>query len=390
VNDSVNSPPSLDVLGALLKRWKTIALFVFVGSVGGLAVGFLTPRWYEATLTVVPSTRSQSQLQAALASKLPDALDPTSTDSQRILAVLNSVSVADRVIDRFNLGATYETEFREHTREQLHKHCKASAEKKSGVVILRCEDKDPNRAMQMAGYFGEVGNEVFRRVSSTSAQEESRFLEAQVAKARKDVDDASRKLREFQEKYKVIDLPEQSKAVISAMASVKGELMTKQLSIQYLTSFSSASESSVVQLRQQIQILEDQLNELETNRAPNDGKGWAPPKPAPSAGSGTQPDFFPEAASVPNLRFELEQLLRQQKIYETVFFLMTQRHEMAKVDAARDTSTFQILDYPTLPTYKSRPKKAKIALIGMLAGGMVGALVVLGPLWLRRRRFNVA
>jgi uncharacterized protein involved in exopolysaccharide biosynthesis len=88
--------------------------------------------------------------------------------------------------------------------------------------------------------------------------------------------------------------------------------------------------------------------------------------------------------TVPALRFEVEQLLRQQKMQETLFFLLTQRYEMAKVDEARDTSTFQILDYPTLPTYKSRPKRTKLAAIGLAAGLAVASLLILGPLWYRR------
>src|SRR5439155_9657193 len=78
--------------------------------------------------------------------------------------------------------------------------------------------------------------------------------------------------------------------------------------------------------------------------------------------------FFPGAMNVPALRFEVEQLMREQKIQETVFLLMTQRYEMAKVDEARDTSTFQILDHPTLPTYRSRPKRLMVMLYGGVAG----------------------
>src|SRR5690606_17534431 len=122
-------------------------------------------------------------------------------DVQRINAALQSTSVRDEVINKFNLGELYETPYIEKTRAVLAEHCVTSADRKSGVVSLPCEDKDPKRAMEMAAYFGEVGNKVFGRVSASSAREERRFLEAQVLKARNDVDEASRKLREFQEKH---------------------------------------------------------------------------------------------------------------------------------------------------------------------------------------------
>jgi uncharacterized protein involved in exopolysaccharide biosynthesis len=58
---------------------------------------------------------------------------------------------------------------------------------------------------------------------------------------------------------------------------------------------------------------------------------------------------------------------------------------MAKVDEARDTSTFQVLDPPTVPTQKSRPSRLKASAIGGFAGLLLGALMVLGRHELRRR-----
>ena len=89
--------------------------------------------------------------------------------------------------------------------------------------------------------------------------------------------------------------------------------------------------------------------------------------------------------NVPQLRFEFEQLMREQKIEETVFGLMTQRFEMARVDEARDTSTFQILDHPTLPTYRTRPSRKRAVTLGAIAGGAFGAVLALVPVWWRRR-----
>jgi capsule polysaccharide export protein KpsE/RkpR len=240
----------------------------------------------------------------------------------------------------------------------------------------------------MASFFGDVGNRVFGRVSASSAREERGFLENQVEKARTDVDLASQALREFQEKHQIVDLPEQSKAVISAMASIKGELISKQLELSYLTGFSSRTESGVVQLQQQISIMEAKLTQLEKAQQrqtqPSGGSADS------ATGSATRnSEFFPNAMDVPELRFQLEQLVREQKVRETVFSLMTQRFEMAKVDEARDTSTFQILDYPTLPTYRSRPRRTRAVMIGFGVGVAVALAFSLLPIWWRSRNAGI-
>lgn len=379
----MNDAPPTDFVLLLTRKWRTLLLCAALGLATGVAYALFASPWYSATLTVVPSQRSQDSAAMSIAARLPVGLDSFSTDVQRIQAVLQSTSVRDAVIAKFDLMKTYGETHIEKARSTLASHCGTSADRRSGVVTLTCEDKDPKRAMAMAAFFGEEGNRVFGRVSASSAREERKFLEEQVLKARTDVDEASRKLREFQERHKVIDLPEQSKAVISAMASIKGELISKQLELSYLTSFSARTEASVVQLQQQIAIMESKLVQLEQMHQHGLGSGSAT---QPAGGSGTtKADFFPNAMNVPELRFELEQLMREQKIRETVFSLMTQRFEMAKVDEARDTSTFQILDQPTLPTYRSRPKRSKVALAGVAGGLAVACALILLPVWWRRR-----
>jgi tyrosine-protein kinase Etk/Wzc len=363
----------IDIFGVLVKRWKTLALCVGLGAALGIGYSLIAPEWYSATLTVVPASKSQDGAAMSIAAKLPVALDTFQTDVQRIQAVLSSVSVADEVIDKFGLDEKYGTSHREHTRAALAEHCVSTVDRKSGLVALQCEDRDPVVAKAMAEYFGEVGNRVFGRVSVSSAREERKFLEDQVVKARHDVDESSKQLREFQEQHKIIDLPEQSKAVISAMAQIKGEIVSKQIELGYISGFSGRGESNVQQLQQQIAVMDTKLKQLEEQH-----------QVTPGSDPGSA-DFFPDAMKVPELRFELEQLMREQKIQETVFGLMTQRYEMAKVDEARDTSTFQILDHPTLPTYRSRPQRKRAGVLGLVGGLVVGALVILAPLWWRRR-----
>jgi len=209
---------------------------------------------------------------------------------------------------------------------------------------------------------GEVGNNVFRRVSASSASEERRFLEKRVAEARNDVVESSRQLRAFQEEHQIIDLGEQSRAVVSAMANLKGELISKQLQLSYLDSFSASDESTTSQLRRQLGVMESKLRALEQ------GSVAIPRVKAKRDESG----MFPPAISVPKLRFELEQLLRDQKIQETVFLLLTQRFETAKVNEARDTSAFQVIDEAVVAQHRSRPKRATIVLVGFGIGLLLG------------------
>ena len=162
--------------------------------------------------------------------------------------------------------------------------------------------------------------------------------------ARTDVDEASRKLREFQEKHKLIDISEQSRASLTAMASLQGELISKQMQLDYLDGFSAGDEANALQLKRQIAVVKERLGSLEGATAPTSPAGAAP--------SG----MLPSLLEVPRLRYEYEQLYRDQEVQETVFLLLTRLFEVAKVNEARDTSAFTVLDPPVVATHKSRPR----------------------------------
>lgn len=363
--------PWLDALAKMRARRRAIFSIVAVGTVAAVAYALLAPKWYEAEIAVIPGTpqKGNSGALAALTGDLPLDLNLGGSDAERIQAVLHSRSVTDAVITKFQLMARYDDSYIEATRKTLWQHCSTKLEKKAGVVTVSCEDKDPRVAQAMAEYFGEYGNTVFRRVSASSAHEERQFLEERVAETKKAVDAVSAQLREFEEKHKLIDLPEQSKAVVSAIATLNADVLSKQLELSYLGTFSSADESTAVQLRQQIAVMQKKMKALEDS-APEDVR--PPPPPSARAGGKTRddPGLFPPALAVPRLRFELTQLYREQKIQETLYLLLEQRYEMAKVNEARDTSTFQIIDHAVLPTHKIRPKRAAI-----IAGGFFVSLL---------------
>jgi len=356
----------------LVPRWRMLLVWAALGLGAGLGYALVAPEWYEARLAVLPSQEGENSKLAKLAALGAAAgLSPVvSTEVQRINAVLTSISVADAVIAKFDLQHCYGTRSIEDTRKRLREHCSTTIELKAGVVTLECEDRDPQVARALTVYFGEVGNSVFERITASTARAERRFLEQMVAKTQEDVDRSSRALREYQERHRVLDLPAQSKAVISAIATLEGDLISKRIQLSYLRGFASPEEPRVRQLSEQVAIVEREIHRLESSNTDDDH---------------ATAEFFPEALRVPGLRYDLEVLMRAQKVHETVYAMLTQRLAMTRVDEARDTPAFQILDAPTLPMTPSRPHRARVIALGSAGGLALGVVCILAPTWWRRR-----
>jgi len=358
---------------AVLKR---IAVATTLCALAGLLYSVVAPKWYRSVLTIVPSRSQRPGFASILGGELGglaaglDVATSATADIQRIAAVLHSNGVTDAVIEKFALRTRYGETYQEHARDALWRHCEVKPLPKPTLVELSCEDKDPRFVQALLSYFAEYGNQVFRRVSVSSAAEQVRFLERRVAELRQQADESASRMRAFQELHQVVDLETQTKAVVSAMASLQSQRINKELELDYARTFSSHDEATLQQLRSQLAVIDDKLRDLGDSSA-----AGATVISASSKRARTSPTsgVFPPAMSVPKLRAEFETLLRDRKVSEATLIFALERLEGARADEARDTSTFHVLDPPALPTRHARPRllltTLLLAFFGLFASG---------------------
>lgn len=357
-------PRSISFLGTPAV-FKHIAIACFLFAVAGLAHALLAPKWYRSTLTVVPSKSQRSGLAGLMGGglgSLSESLDAGlggSADTARIQSVLQSISVTDAVIKKFDLQTRYEQKYIENARVVLWDHCDVRTLVKPNLVQMSCEDTDPSFAQSMLTYFADLGNQVFQRVSVSSATEEVRFLEKHVADLRREADDTATRMRQFQEEHKIVDLESQAKAVVSSLSAVQSQRISKQLQLDFARMYSTDDEATTRQLQSEVSAMSNRLRHMEASN----------PDPSGAEGDRSPSSFFPAALAVPKLRAEYEKLYRDRRVAEATLVFALERLEGARASAARDTSTFLVLDPPALPTRKSRPQRLVIVLIWLLVGG---------------------
>jgi capsule polysaccharide export protein KpsE/RkpR len=348
---------------------KRIVAITAAFAIAGLLYAVLAPSWYRSFLTVVPAKSQKAGISSMLGSELGGlaaglgASMGESADVQRIAAVLQSIAVSDAVSEKFDLRRRYEQKYQEGARAALWAHCDVKTLPKPSLVQFSCEDKDPRFAQAMVGYFAEYGNQVFRRVSVSSASEEVRFLEKHVAELRQQADDAAARMREFQEKYQIVDLDTQAKAVVGAMASLNSQRISKQLELEYARTFSSRDEATMQQLESQLAVVDEKLRDLE-----NPSNASPPRAQKRGHRDGDANGMFPAALAVPKMRAEFEKLYRDRRVAEGTLVYALEHLEGARASEARDVSTFLVLDPPTLPTRKSRPYRLFVFVIAAALG----------------------
>jgi uncharacterized protein involved in exopolysaccharide biosynthesis len=349
---------------------RRIAVVTAAFVLAGVLYALLAPRWYRSILTVVPT---KSQKGGGLASMLGGDLAGLAGslteggiggDVQRIAAVLQSNDVSDAAIAKFDLKVRYEERYQEAARDALWKHCDVKPLPKPNLVQLSCEDKDPQFVQRLLAFFADYGNQVFRRIGVSSATEQVRFLEKRVGELRAQADETAGRMREFQEKHQIVDIETQTKAVVGALATLNSQRIAKQLELDYARTFSSPDESGTRQLESQLAVVEGKLHALEADRPA--------PQAAPGARGVGPGGLFPPALTVPKLRAQYETLYRDRKVSEATLVFALERLESAKADEAKDTSTFLVLDPPTVPTRHARPKRLVTVAVALALGALVG------------------
>src|SRR5213082_3017405 len=87
---------------------------------------------------------------------------------------------------------------------------------------------------------------------------------------------------------------------------------------------------------------------------------------------------YPTIKSLPLLGAKYADHYRRAKIQETVFELLTEQYELAKVQEAKETPSVKVLDPAKIPEKKSFPPRLVIMFLGTFLAFAVSVVWVLG------------
>ncbi|UCF78667.1 MAG: hypothetical protein JSW03_11430 [Candidatus Eiseniibacteriota bacterium] len=319
-----------------------------------VVVLLLLPNWYTATTSILPPERETSFM--GLASSLLQGvsllggqemiLPAFATPSHVYASILKSRTVVESIVQEYDLKRTYKCDtVEEAMRECLsHTSIKVGPE---GFVTLSFEDKDRMRAAQIANSFVELLNEINMEVSSSRARSTRVFLGERLEESLENLQGAEDSLRSFQETNRAISLDAQMEAQIRNVAELEGRLAMAEIELGLLRSTLRAGHPEIVRKQMEIAEVKRKIGTLNLGEPGSDDYGTV---------------ALP-FAEVPKLGLEFGRLLRNVKIQETLFGLLTEQYEQAKIQEARDTPTIQILDVAKPPEKKSRPKRLIILAI---------------------------
>jgi tyrosine-protein kinase Etk/Wzc len=353
----------LDMLIVLAKHKKTIIALTFGAAVLSVIVSLLLTNVYTGSAKVLPPQQGQStaamilgqlgQLGGlggftgnSLALKNPNDL---------YVGMLKSRTISDRLIDRFELQKLYEKDTLVETRRVFAEHSNITAGK-DGLITIEFDDKDPQRAANVANAYVEELDKLTQTLAITEAAQRRLFFERQLHQAKEGLMEAEVALKVTQERTGLIKLDDQGKAIIEAVATLRAQIAAKEVEVRSMRTFATDQNPDYVRTQQQLAGLRSELAKLE--RAQISGAG----------------DVLLPTGKIPEAGLEYVRKFRDVKYQETIFELLAKQFEAAKIDEAKEAAIVQIVDRAIPPDRKSKPKRGLIVILSTLIAALIAVV----------------
>ena len=364
--------------------WGCRRLFFRAGAIGLLVstlIAFLIPKSYTSMAQLMPpDTQSSSGMatMAALAARGGAGLGSVAGDllglqssGALFIGVLRSQTAQERLIQEFGLQKVYGKKLITDARTELDENTSISEDRKSGIISISVTDHDPKRAAAIAnGYVNEL-NALVAELSTSAAHRERVFLEERLKVAKRDLDDATNQLALFSSKNNTLDIQTEGKALLDAAGTLAGQMIAAQSELEGLRQIYTDNNPRVRALIARVGELRKQLEKL--SGTSTDAATTGDSSPAVSNGMP-----YPTIRSLPLLGAKYSDYYRRAKVQETVFELLTEQYELAKIEEAKETPSVKVLDPGQVPERKSFPSRSLIMFLGTFLVFSISLLWVLG------------
>ena len=345
----------IDLAIALGEDKKTFFAIPAITTTLAIVVSLLMTPIFTAKTVMMPPQQQQSGAVSALASlgggvaSLVGAAGGIKSPDELYVALMKSDSMQNAVVARLNLLERYKTHSMEFARAAARGAVQITSDKKTGLITIQVDDKDPEFAAQLANTQVEELRNLLGRLAVTEAQQRRMFYEQQIQKVQNDLAAAEASFRQAREKSGMQVTSVLAESGVRTSAELRGQIAAREVQMQAMSRFATAQNPDMQRISSELSAMRAQLTKLEQ------GGGNA------AEGSPTQQQAVKSYRDV--------------KVQEAMLEVLIKQYELARVDEAKEGPLLQQVDVAVAPERKSKPKRAMIVLVAAFAGLFLGVLV---------------
>jgi uncharacterized protein involved in exopolysaccharide biosynthesis len=366
-----NTEPDINLLDLLIalgqEKW-TLIVVTFLAAITGVVISLMTPATFVSRTSIMPSQQSGGG-GAGLASlgsltglaglgALSNMTAGMKSSDEMFIALMRSYSVQSSLIEQFKLKERYGARNMEEARLALSQNVAILAEKKSGILFVDAQDKDPEFAAQLANAQVKELNVILSRLAVTEAQQRRSYYEQQIVKTQTRIPQLELELKDAQQNSGV-----EVASLLSEAGTLPGQIAAKELQIQVLSRFAGGLNPDLKRLAVEISALRAQMARYELSK----------PGQASENGKAT-------------LIQKATQAYNTLKIQEALLDGFVKQLELAKVDEAKEGPVIQVVDEAKPPEMRSKPERRKMVIAYTVTGMVIAFLLAVLRALLRHIR----
>lgn len=359
-----------DFIAEIFQRKKFVAIQFFLLSVFAIILALSLPKTFTSSATILPPGQSNllnSILPQSLTRGLTGALGGGAFDKDgettKVLAILESRTLGEKILNRFNLLEKLESPTIEDGLESLGDIINVDSDD-NGIINISVNletdffhpssNEDSIRVLvkEITEFIIAELDLTYTKLGTQKAKYEISEIEKRYNKNIADISDLEIRIRDFSKETGVISLPEQVEASIKIVSEIESQIIVETMKLELLRFASNEGESAIEQQKNYIQKLKNEQESIN-----NFGS-------SPESGS-----VLPSIKNVPDYSLIYYRLQREYAVQNLIYEYLTQQYEQLKLKEAKDSPSLQFIDTPRVPTKRTAPSRSLIV-IAIVGGGM--------------------
>lgn len=349
-------PDVIDIVALFKLLWKKkfiIAGSSFIVAVITAIISLQMPNIYRSTTTLLPvSTEVSSAFgqYAGLAAMAGiSAPGQSGTDVEKILAILTSRTLKERVINELNLIP----ELLEEEPDKLSplfattlvfsENFHVNQDKKTGVISISYDNKSPELAAKIVNYVTEVLINILNEKNLTVSSKKLLLTEKQLNEKRSELEVLKNKLLEFQRRTQVLVPEAQAEGVMELYSTLIQQKITLEVDLKTYKSALSDSNPKIKAKEKQLEAIQYQLDNL--SNITSDGKF--------------------DTTDVPENIAEYSEITAELELAQKMYLALFAQWEQLKMQEQEDQLYVEIIDLGVVQERKYKPKRSIIVLLSV-------------------------
>lgn len=340
---------------ALWRRKKLVIFNTLFFALVSVAVAFLLPKWYKSQAVIISAGVGQTPDFLSALSGLPMGnfgLSALNEDITNYVAILESRTVNEHMVQRFDLVERYDVKDVEFALEAWTKNVELEATEE-GALIISVLDKEPETARNMVNIMLQELEIMNHYLATQKGKFNRQFLEERLKQNRDDLARNEESLRQFQKRYGAVEIPGQVLAGIEAYSQLYAQKVETEVQFKVAQSTLPFNDPKTKQL----EILLKELNSrLESMMSGSDEKS-----------------VLLAFEDVPDLSLRYARLLREVEIQNQIMQIILPQYEQARMEESKNVPSLQIIDEPQIALNKTKPRRGLIVIAATLMAFMLSS-----------------